>query len=203
MRQINPSLHQICWIRFFFISVLFLLILIFLWLFGNNYRLITGGSYQGIDKTELCYDSVHLAVGDILVFKAENNQNGAIRIDRMTDNWGAEYTAWVWSKKSNKINPQILSCSTGRVFELDWRIRTGNSSYVSYGGFGGERYFVCGTNEYLWMPPSIIFFMNNEEIAVFTDSETIENIIVNESATQWHKMEGAEKHRLKPTKSRE
>ena len=65
-----------------------------LWFWGENLSLVTGGTLSAPPTSSIGSRAVSLALGDVLLLKTPAGDHGAVRLDRMTNDWGLDYTTW-------------------------------------------------------------------------------------------------------------
>ena len=135
------------------------------WFWGENVELIEGGSFSATTVTQINPNTVSLALGDILLFKTPTGDRGAIRFDRMTNDWGADYTTWF--TPAGSTNPP--SKSQGHVFEKYWRTRTGKSSH-NVKDIGGDYRIECGHRTIGWSASTWLYIPDGYMFAVTANS---------------------------------
>jgi hypothetical protein len=119
------------------------------WFWGRNVSLILGGKYVAPTSTETKTNHVSLALGDLFLFRTQGDGRGVIRFDKMTDDWGADYTVWYAPANSASLSAP----STGRVFDRDWRTRKRDGAF-SLRSIGGDDQIECGPLIFMWWEPT-------------------------------------------------
>jgi len=150
------------------------------WFWGKNVELITGGTFSATSTTKIKSDTVSLALGDLLLLKTPSGERAAIRFDRMTDDWGVDYTSWFIPARSTNVS----ELSQGHVFEKYWRTRTGKSSY-EVKDIGGKYEVQCGRLSIGWSGPTWLYIPDGYVFAVQTGGAEAPPSFDIESLT-WH-----------------
>ncbi len=156
------------------------------WFFGRNVDLVTGGSFEPAIKTEIRGNTVSLALGDVLWIKAPGGDRGAIRFNRMTNDWGADYTSWYLPPESHD-SLQTVSPSRGHVFERYWRKRTKVHSFEVH-DIGGDCTVECGPLTIEWSASTWLYIPAGYQFAISTSPSA--GVEVDTSLLDWHRSTG-------------
>jgi len=155
-----------------------------LWLaWGPNARLATGGYLWATEKTGFLKGGVSLAVGEILVFKAANGDAGAIKIERMTDDFGLDYVAWFRPASSPADPLSKMMQVRGHVRERYWVTRTAMET-VDVKDLGTDQEIRCGKHRFVWQKPTTIYFPDGYEVSA-TDRLMIDGLSLADPALRW------------------
>ena len=146
------------------------------WFWGENVDLISGGTFAATATTTVNSDTVSLALGDVLLFKTPSGDQGGIRFDRMTDDWGADYTSW-FIPAGSTAPPQQFQ---GHVFEKYWKTKGKTSTRVK--DIGGNYRIQCGPltidwsgSTWLYIPDGYLFAVStNRTAGPEVDHETLD-----------------------------
>lgn len=157
-----------------------------LYFWGVNLELLIGGHSIAPEMTTYENSAVCMALGDSLIFRDKHYNVGAIRFDKMTDDWGADYTSWFFSseEKEKRFNPQDEH--NGHVFERYWRTREGLNSY-NVKDIGGMYKIKCGNLELSWSSPTWVYIPEGYLTAVIQGTSIYEVDVYDESI-QWKKI---------------
>jgi len=167
-------------IKGFIVIVVLVLAAVGWWFWGKNVELITGGTFSATSTTKIKSDVVSLALGDLLLLKTPSGERAAIRFDRMTDDWGVDYTSWFIPVGSTNV-PES---SQGHVFEKYWRTRTDKSSY-EVRDIGGKYQVQCGPLSIGWSGSTWLYIPDGYVFAVQTGGTEATPSFDIESLT-WH-----------------
>ena len=151
------------------------------WFWGENVQLVTGGSFSPTTVTTINPNSVSLALGDILLFKTPAGELGAIRFDAMTDDWGADYTAWF--ARAGSTGPPVES--HGHVYEKYWQTRGRDGHHVK--DIGGDRQVECGPLRVEWSASTWLYIPDGYAFAV--TSKTVPDF--DSPDVKWHISRGS------------
>ncbi len=154
------------------------------WFWGENIKLITGGTFPETREREIKANTVSLEVNDILIFKTPDGEFGAIRFDRMTEDWGADYTTWFLAAGDNSTTFVAAPTYKGHVFEREWLTRTGNYSYRAT-DIGGQSEIQCGPLRFDWSPPTLLHFPVGFCVAVISN-KAIDQIDIRNDSIEWY-----------------
>ncbi len=156
------------------------------WFFGQNVELITGGSHATITESEIRQNAVSLAVGDILWIETPRGGRGAIRFDRMTNDWGADYTSW-YLPPGSPDSLSSVTASRGHVLERYWRTRTkANSSEVD--DIGGDYTVECGPLSIEWSASTWLYIPAGYQFAISKSPSA--GIDVDRPSLDWYTSAG-------------
>ena len=173
-------------IKGFVVIVVLVLAAIGWWFWGKNVELITGGTFRVTSTTKIQSDMVSLALGDLLLLKTLSGERAAIRFDRMTDDWGADYTSWFIPAGLTNV----AESSQGHVFEKYWSTRIGKSSY-EVKDIGGKYQVQCGPLSIGWSASTSLYIPDGYVFAVQTGGAEATPVFDIESLT-WHTSHGKE-----------
>jgi hypothetical protein len=156
------------------------------WLWSENIKLITGGPFPETRESKIKANTVLLAVKDILIFKTPGGEFGAIRFDRMTEDWGADYTTWFLAAGDKSTTLTFVAAPTykGHLFEREWVTRTGNYSYHAT-DIGGQSKIQCGPLGFDWSPPTLVHFPEGFCVTVISN-KAIDHIDLRNDPLEWH-----------------
>lgn len=165
------------------LSLPFILVLVVGWWFwGANIQLLTSGSFSAPKKSIYGLSAVSVALGDILIFKTPESQYGAIRFDRMTDDWGANYSSWFKHSGMGKTL-NVWKEFKGHVFQKYWRTRIDASSH-KVKDIGGEYWIRCGDISLSWSAPTWVYFPKGYSVAV-VQAKNISNVDIFDETISW------------------
>ena len=157
----------------------------FWWLWGENFKDSSQITYSETKKTEIKGSHVSLAINEILLFKTPEDDYGAVRFERVTNEPGADYLSWFLKSTSNISTFKMIKTQKGHVFEKYWRTRTGLDSHTVT-DIGGKYKIQCGPIELGWSASTWVYFPPGYEISI-TGKNAINAIDVKDTALTWHK----------------
>jgi hypothetical protein len=162
---------------------LLLVIIGFIWWFwGVNIKLLTGGSFPAPKTIKYGHNAIKLTLGTLLIFRTPDNQYGAIRFDRMTDDWGADYTCWFKHKRKGLSSIYWNECKQ-HVFEKYWRTRINTNSH-KVKDLGGAYQIPCGNITLNWSAPTWIYFPKRYSVTVI-QAKNINNVDIFDKTIIW------------------
>lgn len=110
--------------------------------------------------------AVSLGLGDILIFKTPENHYGAIRFNKMTNDWGVDYSSWFMP--SGEANQAFQSSAEykGHVAEPD------------------KCNIQCGSLTLRWSGARYIYFPKQYSVT-FVEKKSINDVDVLDKSLEW------------------